>query len=190
MVIPYETMSHGINDDRDPDDTFFKISVSQAARLHDGKVQVEGIISGISKLKKIIKSQEYECALCGNVMKVTPNITFQQEQKSNIPVERPDVHTHLGEKVTINGNIRVITFPRRDTVSYLYAEKIAYESSQEIVITNLDKSAIEKLVRVAKSRKKNVLDILGSMFAPEIIGNNIIKQGMLLCAASTNTDEN
>ena len=35
----------------------------------------------------------------------------------------------------------------------------------------------------------NVLDILGSMFAPDIIGNNIIKQGMLLCAASTNKDE-
>jgi|SRR5689334_17613771 len=35
----------------------------------------------------------------------------------------------------------------------------------------------------------NVLDILGFMFAPDIIGNKTIKQGMLLCAASTNKDE-
>ena len=100
-----------------------------------------------------------------------------------------DVHDHLGEKVTINGNIRIISFPRKDTVSYLYTETIEYESSHEIVITTHDKAAIEKLVAVAKRRKMNVLDILGSMFAPDIIGNNIIKQGMLLCALSTNKDE-
>ena len=43
----------------------YKMSVSQGARLHSGSVKIEGIISGISKLKKIIKSQEYECQECG-----------------------------------------------------------------------------------------------------------------------------
>jgi MCM P-loop domain len=100
-----------------------------------------------------------------------------------------DVHNHLGQKVTITGSIRVITFPRKDSVSYLYAETISYESNQEVIITAYDKAAIEKLVLVAKRRKMSVLNILGSMFAPEIISNNIIKQGMLLCAASTNADE-
>ena len=95
----------------------------------------------------------------------------------------------MGEIVTINGNIRVITLPRKDTVAYLYAETIEFESSQEIIITSHDKAAIEKLVAVAKRRKINVLDILGSMFAANIIGNDIIKQGMLLCAASTNREE-
>jgi DNA replicative helicase MCM subunit Mcm2 (Cdc46/Mcm family) len=232
-----------------------KISVSQAARLHSGSVKIEGIISGISKLKKIIKSQDYECGECGNVMKFTPTIEFEN-QKPNLADDRPylyqpmmktpdkcsnvdcnsnkhgrltynhllprreyinaivielrdletfsdidplkvvlfdddtkDVHAHLGQKVTITGNIRVITFPRKDTVSHLYAETIMYESSQEVIITAHDKAAFEKLVLAAKRRKLNVLEILGSMFAPEIIGNDIIKQGMLLCAASTNTDE-
>jgi hypothetical protein len=40
-----------------------------------------------------------------------------------------DVHAYLGEIVTIYGNIRVIPFPRKDTVSYLYAKTIEYESS-------------------------------------------------------------
>ena len=94
-----------------------------------------------------------------------------------------DVHNHLGQKVTITGSIRVITFPGKDTVSYLYAETITYESSREIIITAYDKVAFEKLVLVANRRKMNVLNILGSMFAPEIIGNDIIKHGILLCAA-------
>jgi DNA replicative helicase MCM subunit Mcm2 (Cdc46/Mcm family) len=237
----------------------YEMSVSQAARLHSGSVKVKGVLSGISKLKKIIKSQEYECTICGNIMRVTPSITFEG-QKHNLADEKPnlyqpiakgpskcsnehcesniksddeavhqpwyalprreyvnaivielrdietfsdidplkavvfdndtvDVHAHLGEKVTINGNIHVITLPRKDTVAYLYAETIGYESSQEIVITTDDKAAIEKLVAVTKRRKMNVLDILGSMFAPDIIGNNVVKQGMLLCAASTNKDE-
>jgi DNA replicative helicase MCM subunit Mcm2 (Cdc46/Mcm family) len=238
----------------------YEMSVSQAARLHSGSVKVKGIISGISKLKKIIKSQEYECAICGNVMRVSPNITFEG-QKHNLTDERPnlyqqvkkgpskcsnkycdsntesndrattlqswyafpkceyinaivielrdietfsdidplkvvvfdndtiDVHAHLGEKVIINGNIRVISFPRIDATSYLYADSIEYESSQEVVITSYDRAAIHKLVQVANRKKISLLDILGSMFAPDIIGNDIIKKGMLLCAASTNTDE-
>jgi DNA replicative helicase MCM subunit Mcm2 (Cdc46/Mcm family) len=236
MVTPYETTANGNTDDPI---TVYKVSVSQASRLHSGKVEVEGIISGISKLKKIIKEQNFICLHCGKKITLTPRIKFEDE-KPNLyshALEAPekcdqckegrfiarneyinaivielrdvetfsdidplkvvvfdhdtiDVHTHLGEKVSINGNIRIISFPRKDTVSYLYAETIAYESSQEIVITAYDKAAVEKLVQVAKSKKMNVLDILAFMFAPDIIGNNIIKQGMLLCAASTNTDEN
>lgn len=237
----------------------YEMSVSQAARLHSGSVRVRGIISGISKLQKIIKNQEYECTICGNIMRVAPSISFEG-QKHNITDERPnlyqpitkgpskcsnrycnsnsesddtatrqswhaiprreyvnaivielrdvetfsdidslravvfdsdtiDVHAHLGEIVMIYGNIRVISLPRKHTVAYLYAETIEYESSHEIVITTHDRAAIEKLVGVAKKRKMNVLDILGSMFASDIIGNNTIKQGMLLCAASTNKDE-
>lgn len=52
----------------------YTMSVSQAARLHSGSVKIQGIISGISKLKKIIKSQEFECGECGNIMKATPHI--------------------------------------------------------------------------------------------------------------------
>ena len=100
-----------------------------------------------------------------------------------------EVHAHLGEIATINGKIHVISLPRKDTVAFLYVETIEYESSHEIIITTHDKAAIEKLVTVAKRRKMSVLDILGFMFASDIIGNNTIKQGMLLCAASTNKDE-
>jgi DNA replicative helicase MCM subunit Mcm2 (Cdc46/Mcm family) len=255
IVMGLEGTTGGPSANTVPADSY-KMSVSQAARLHSGSIKVEGIISGISKLRKIIKSQAYECQHCGNVAKASLNITFQNE-KHSLDEPRPDlyqpimrqpekcsnrncetnnkeykgllvmfpireyinaiiielrdletfsdidplkvvvfdddtidVHAHLGEKVTIDGNIRVITLPRKDTVSYLYTETITYESSQEIIITAHDKAAIEKLVLVAERKKMNMLDILGSMFAPDIIGNNMIKQGMLLCAASTNTDEN
>src|SRR5690242_18509144 len=69
----------------------YEMSVSQAARLHSGSVRVRGIISGISKLKKIIKSQEYECVICGNIMKVIPNITFEG-QKHSLADERPNLY--------------------------------------------------------------------------------------------------
>jgi hypothetical protein len=69
----------------------YEISVSQAARLHSGNIKVKGIISGISKLKKIIKNQEYECAICGNIMRVTPSIIFQS-QKHNLADERPNLY--------------------------------------------------------------------------------------------------
>jgi DNA replicative helicase MCM subunit Mcm2 (Cdc46/Mcm family) len=178
----------------------YEMSVSQAARLHSGSVRVKGIISGISKLKKIIKSQEYECQICCNIMRVAPSIIFEGQKHSNercesniknddkatrqpwyavsrreyvnaILIELRDietfsdidplkavvfdndtieVHAHLGEIVTITGNIHVITLPRKDTVAYLYAEAIEYESSHEIIITAHDKAAIEKLVAVTK----------------------------------------
>src|SRR6476659_1183392 len=69
----------------------YEMSVSQAARLHSGSVNVKGIISGISKLKKIIKSQEYECQICGNIMGVTPSITFEG-QKHSLADERPNLY--------------------------------------------------------------------------------------------------
>ncbi len=69
----------------------YTMSVPQAARLHFGIVRVEGIISGISKLKKIIKSQEYECTICGNIMRFTPKIEFEN-QKGNLTNSRPDLY--------------------------------------------------------------------------------------------------
>src|SRR5690242_16906949 len=74
----------------------YEMSVSQAARLHSGSVRVKGIISGISKLKKIIKSQEYECQICCNIMRVAPSIIFEGQKHSRAD-ERPNLYQPISK---------------------------------------------------------------------------------------------
>lgn len=137
----------------------------------------------------LLSKREYTNAI---IIELRDSQTFSDIDPLKVVVfdeDTIDVHSHLGQKVTITGNIRVITFPGKDTVSYLYAETISYESSPEVIVTSKDIAAFEKLIQVANKRNRNVLDILSSMFAPDIIGYDTIKLGMLLCAASTNADE-
>jgi DNA replicative helicase MCM subunit Mcm2 (Cdc46/Mcm family) len=57
-----------------------------------------------------------------------------------------------------------------------------YEYKEDISITEQDKSAIERLVQKYES---GVVDKLVSMFANSIIGYEHVKEGLLMCAASS-----
>lgn len=98
-----------------------------------------------------------------------------------------NVYNHLGEVVTVSGQIH--TFPsqqfQQKFSSYLYAESIRYESSQELVITDLDKEAILRFTRLNGNR---IIDSLAKLFVRDVIGYEIVKKGLLLLAASTNRD--
>jgi MoxR-like ATPase len=70
----------------------------------------------------------------------------------------------------------------------MYIESIEYETSNELVISSLDVKGIKRLV---KRKGNDLVDFLAAkMFAPDIIGYNYVKKGILLIAASTNTDIN
>jgi hypothetical protein len=77
-----------------------------------------------------------------------------------------NVYNHLGEVIAVSGEIH--TFPsqqfQQKFSSYLYVESIKYESSLELVITDLDKEAILRFT----SLKGNVIDSLIKLFARDV----------------------
>jgi len=108
-------------------------------------------------------------------------VLFEEDTKN--------VYNHLGEVVTVSGQIH--TFPsqllQQKFSSYLYAESIRYESSLELVITDLDKEAIHRFTRL---KGNGIIDSLVKLFARDVIGCEIVKKGLLLLAVSTNRDIN
>ena len=72
----------------------YEMSVSQSCKAPLWKCQGQGNYIWNLQVKKIVKSQEYECAICGNVMRVTPIIIFDG-QKHNLADERPNLYQPL-----------------------------------------------------------------------------------------------
>jgi DNA replicative helicase MCM subunit Mcm2 (Cdc46/Mcm family) len=73
-------------------------------------------------------------------------------------------------------------------VTYLYVKYlIKYLSKQEVDLTAEDVKAINRFVQYVG--QDNIVDKLSEMFATSVIGNNYVKKGLLLGAASTCTDK-
>jgi replicative DNA helicase Mcm len=237
-----EGIYEGRDGERQPtqDSAAATISVSEAARLHQGSITVQGIISAVSPLQKLIKEESWECYYC-KTLHYVDTLTIEDHKPvlyktSKAPIkcknrqcpsnhnamptffphyaytnaiiielrnidtfsdidplrvvvfdsDTIDVHTHLGEKTTVIGVLHVFRNPKQKAVSYLYSEFIVYESNQEVTISPTDKAAIEKFVRI---KGDNAIDCMAAkMFAPDVIGYDIVKKGLLLAAASTNTN--
>ena len=73
-------------------------------------------------------------------------------------------------------------------VAYLYVTGLVnYLSRQDLELTAEDVKAIKRFVdRIGPDK---IVDKLSEMFATSIIGNNYVKKGLLLCAASSNPDK-
>ena len=71
-------------------------------------------------------------------------------------------------------------------LSYLFAKQIKYEQREQLELSALDIEAINRL----KNREgdKNIISKLASMFAPDIIGHDIVKRGLLFSAVNSGTD--
>jgi replicative DNA helicase Mcm len=95
-------------------------------------------------------------------------------------------NVNVGERVIITGdivirNIRYIFFP------FLYATCIKYEKKETVELVDSDIQAIEKF---GKKLGPCVVDQLIKMFDPAIIGYDHVKEGLLLCAVNTGSDNN
>jgi DNA replicative helicase MCM subunit Mcm2 (Cdc46/Mcm family) len=229
------------------------ISVSQAARLHEGVVKVKGIIAAMYKLEKLLKGAQLECGLCRTKTDISYTNRygkpFLYSNKNGLPglyncsVEGCEGHTyvkryyyangifielrdsdnlsdidplkailldddtidaymHLGETVTITGLLDVMA-RHKAASTHMYIDGIEYETISELVISPEDVKGIKRLVNVAETHKDDtdgiyagkydggLVDFLASkMFAPDIIGYNYVKKGILLIAASTSLDIN
>jgi DNA replicative helicase MCM subunit Mcm2 (Cdc46/Mcm family) len=93
---------------------------------------------------------------------------------------------HAGERVTIEGKIHIIkTGKRGKLVSFLYADSVEYEFKENVIISKQDRDAIERFTR---KHSFGIIDKLVSMFANTVIGYEHVKEGLLLCAASSGRD--
>jgi replicative DNA helicase Mcm len=103
-----------------------------------------------------------------------------------------NIDRHIGETIIVRGDIFTVDISRRHSeskmVAYLYVSGLVnYLLRQEIDLSNEDVKAIKRFVE--RVGQDNIVDKLSSMFATSIIGNNYVKRGLLLCAASTTTDK-
>jgi replicative DNA helicase Mcm len=203
------------------------INVSECLRLHTGNVNVQGTITSMSNLYKMIKSVTIECIACEKNKKVgfqipqyyPVNLTNQRcdncnknmrsiEEKNEyanaVSIEIQDFDTfsdieklscilfddntlnvQVGSKVIISGSMQVIHIKNRKSIPYLYSTSIHYENKEKLVLSQQD---IVSIIKLRKIKGDKVIETLSEMFAPSIIGMNIIKKGMLLTAVSTSED--
>ncbi|CAN5306031.1 minichromosome maintenance protein MCM [soil metagenome] len=103
-----------------------------------------------------------------------------------------NIEKHVGEPVIVTGDIYNVAIGRSQSsriwVTYLYVKYlIKYLSKQEVDLSTQDVNTIKRFVSRVGSDK--VIDNMANMFAPDIIGYNVVKKGLLLCAASTGLDK-
>jgi replicative DNA helicase Mcm len=218
---PYKLSLSDISDTYDNEKV---INVSECLRLHTGNVNVQGTITSISRLYKMIKSVTLQCIVCGQFKKVDfsipqyypVNSTNQKcddcnknmmtlEDKNeyvnavSIELQDSDIFSDIeklscilfddntfdiqvGSKVIISGNIQVIHLKNRKSIPYLYSTSIYYENKEKSELSQQD---IDSIIKLQKTKGDKVIETLSKMFAPSVIGLDIIKKGILLSAVST-----
>lgn len=94
---------------------------------------------------------------------------------------------HVGEKVIVTGLVNIeLVYGKWKRFPYLYAKSIKYESKEKLDLKDSDTEEIKILVR---EKGNDIINYLAEeLFAPKVIGYNDIKKGLLLSAASTNSD--
>ena len=117
------------------------------------------------------------------------NIVFGDDEPAfdnTINIER-----HIGETIIATGDIYTVDIGRgkeSKVVAYLYVSHlIRFLSRQELELTTHDIKAVKRFVGFVGP--DNVMKRLTEMFATSIIGNDYVKKGLLLCAASTSPDK-
>jgi len=200
------------------------ISISECLRRHSGDVKVNGTITSISRLYKMIKSVTYECKICDYLVPINYEVPVDQTKIKNcgncrvpmketnheyvnaVKVEIQDSDTfseieklscilfdentkdiQIGSKVTVEGTIQIIKPSNRKSLPYLYSSYIQYENKQKFKLSESDIKEVQDFVQ---SKNNSIIESLTEMFAPSVIGLDIIKKGLLLSAVSTSEEIN
>ncbi len=157
------------------------LSVLAAKRIHGGKIAVLGTIVSVSEMyvlqvaNPVEGRPEYKDAK-----------SIQLEDTENLDEnERLDVVLYdemvknvvAGEIVKICGNIRIEDKKNgRSNKKYtvLHATSIEYLNRKEVLVTDIDIKCFEVFAKLPR-----LLDRITSMFAPNIIGHDDVKRGLL-----------
>jgi DNA replicative helicase MCM subunit Mcm2 (Cdc46/Mcm family) len=172
------------------------------------EVIVKGRLSnGKPTIFQVIKTPK-RCANCEREQLVEDKTHTSYANAIQIELRNPDTYSeidplkvvvfdedaeeivhHVGEKVIVTGLINnELVFNKWKRFTYLYAKSIRYESKEKLELKDSDIEKIRSLVR--EWGNDIITHLAEKYFAPNIIGYNDVKKGLLLCAASTNLDTN
>ncbi len=114
--------------------------------------------------------------------------TFSEIERLSVKVfEKNTYDVTAGEVVKIVGHVHVIRKndnPHNKLETVLFADSLEYEKRDDFILTDKDKLDLENWKLGIENQDKNVVDELTKLFAPEIIGLEIVKKGMLLVSAN------
>lgn len=141
----------------------------------------------IERVKVFLKQGlEYRNAA---IVELQDSEKFDDLEKLEVIVFDSDTENiRAGEQITITGQIWIEHLREsKDSklTARLYAHSIKYEARREISLTNQDKEAIHRFVNKFGIQ---TIDKLCKMFVPSVIGNEHIKKGLIICAASCSND--
>ena len=88
----------------------------------------------------------------------------------------------IGSKVIVDGSIQIIKQKNKKSIPFVYASSIHYENKEILELSDED---IKSIYRFKKLKKGLIIEALTKMYAPSIIGLDIIKKGLLISAVSS-----
>ncbi len=95
-------------------------------------------------------------------------------------------NVRIGEQVNVTGNIYVIPKNNKGSlITTILVDKLDYINREQIVISDKD---IEAINRFARLKGPNLIKSLTNMFDWFVIGNNMVKEGLLYGLVSTGND--
>jgi len=121
-----------------------------------------------------------------NVVRIELQDSESFSDMDRLPVFLFDENTEgirMGEMVTISGTVR-IKDDGKLMHSCLYGESIKYLNREDFTLTEMDKDAIQRFVRITGAKNKTV-DKLVEMFDPSIIGYEHVKKGLFMSEVNT-----
>jgi DNA replicative helicase MCM subunit Mcm2 (Cdc46/Mcm family) len=95
---------------------------------------------------------------------------------------------NVGERVSITGILHVVQNRRRGKLfTVLHTHSVEYESREKLELTSKDIGAIKRWVELVGGPEK-AIEKLTTLFAPDVIGYDAVKEGLLMVAASSGPD--
>jgi hypothetical protein len=159
------------------------LSVSQAKRLHSGTVTVIGTITSVSEIYVLeIKNNDVIEYRNAKSIQLEDIETLNDNDRLNVVLYDDMTNKVIaGETAKITGNISIedkkLNNKSKKKFNVLHASSIEYLNRKEILVTKEDIESFDKFVTYP-----NPVDRLTAMFAPNIIGHDNIKRGLLRSA--------
>ena len=164
------------------------ITVAQAKRLHSEEITVIGIIISVSEIYQLATTDKNGKETGGyrnaKSIQLENHETFNANERLDV-VLYDDMTNNVvaGEAVKITGKMSIEdkkpNSKSKKKFSILHATSIEYLNRKEISVTEKDIKMIQKFVFDCKFNNWDLMDKLTAMFAPNIIGHNDRKRGVL-----------
>lgn len=180
---PKDTFNGVYGSGFDDDEEKNPLSVLEAKRVHNGKITVLGTIVSVSEMYIMLIEESNNNGKPEH--RDAKSIQLEDSEKLD-QIERLDVilydddigNVTAGEVVKITGNMRIEDKKRnarsKKKINVLHATGIKYINRKDVVVTDND---IEHFYKFAKI--PNLITRLTSMFAPNVIGHDDVKLGLL-----------